>query len=309
MKCEQPVVSFMNLPVETDLAKFCSDFAIIGARYGVPYGPARMHSDASNAPDATRRVSQRYSNQVDHFDFDLNGSLLSDTNINVVDCGNIPGTLNVSSNASSVTMGVNLILSQGGIPLILGGDDSIPALCVRAYENFGPVNILQIDAHIDYRDEVNGEKNGYSSTIRRIREFPWVNKIVQVGARGTGSARIEDVRDALAAGNIIVTAEQIHEEGVQAATRHFDDSAPWFVTFDVDGLDALVAPGTGVPLPGGLSFHQARMMLNYICRERRFAGIDFVEHFPSLDVRDMTSLAVVRLLTNIIGTTARTRAR
>lgn len=309
MLCDSPKVPFINSCVETDLNRVCATFAVLGTPYGVPYGATQLHSDASNAPDRIRERSHRYGGHIGHYDFDLEGTLFGDTAANCVDCGNVPGSLDVARNAAAVTSAVAALLERNALPLVLGGDDSIPPLCVRAFESRGPLNVLQIDAHLDFRDEVNGERNGYSSPMRRIREMPFVKRIVQVGARGSGSARTSDVEDALRSGNVLIPAEVVHDEGLGAVTQHLVDDAPWFVTFDVDGLDPSIAPGVIAPLPGGLSFLQARGILKHLCTKMRFAGIDFVEHRPALDVRDMTALTIVRLMMNVIGFSARRMAR
>jgi agmatinase len=303
--CEQPSVPFLGFPTQTNLDEISATFAILGIPYGVPYGPSGLHSDAGNAPNKTRERSFRYGHQANNYDFDLDGTLFGETGATGVDCGNVPGTLDVADNAHRATSAVARLLRRGAIPVVLGGDDSIPALCVKAFEHYGPVNVLQIDAHIDFRDEVNGIRDGYSSTMRRITEMPWVRQVVQVGARGTGSARLADVVDARKAGNILIPAESVHDEGIEIVTRHIKDDLPWFVTVDVDGLDPTIAPGTSAPLPGGLSFHQARGILKHVAQDSRLAGIDFVEYFPSLDVRDTTALTVTRLLTNVMGFAAR----
>jgi agmatinase len=309
MHCDSPNVSFIDSPVEADLSRVSATFAMLGAPYGVPYGPALLHGDASNAPGKIRERSHRYGRQTGHYDFDLQGTLFGDSGASVVDCGNVPGSLDVARNASNVTLAVSALLARNAIPLVLGGDDSIPPLVVRAFESGGPLNVLQFDAHLDFRDEVNGERHGYSSPMRRIREMPFVKRIVQVGARGSGSARASDVEDARQAGNVLIPAEAVNDEGIGVVTQHLVDDAPWFVTFDVDGLDPSVAPGVIAPLPGGLSFHQARGILKHLCTKTRFAGIDFVEYQPALDVRDMTALTIVRLLTNVMGLSARRMAR
>jgi agmatinase len=309
MLCDTPKLAFIDAPIEADPSKASATFAVLGAPYGVPYGPALLHCDASNAPDAIRARSHRYGRQAGHYDFDLQGTLFGESGASVVDCGNVPGTLDVARNAAAVTSAVSQLLARDVIPLVLGGDDSIPPLVVRAFEARGPLNVLQFDAHLDFRDEVNGERHGYSSPMRRIREMPFVRRIVQVGARGSGSARASDVDDARKAGNVLIPAEVLHDEGIGVVTEHLVDDAPWFVTFDVDGLDPSIAPGVVAPLPGGLSFHQARGILKHLCTQTRFAGIDFVEHHPALDVRDLTALTIVRLLTNVIGLSARRLVR
>jgi agmatinase len=72
---------------------------------------------------------------------------------------------------------------------------------------------MQIDVHMDLRDEVGGVRDGYSSPMRRASEMPWVERIVHVATRGLGSARPRDVEDTLAAGNLIVTAREVRAKG------------------------------------------------------------------------------------------------
>lgn len=302
-----PGTGFLGAPVCTDLEQVDADFAVLGIPYGVPYHMRGVHSDAANAPAEFRRRTQRFASLVEHYDFDLGGTLFGDTGATLVDCGDLHGDpRRLEENKTQATASVATLLKRGAVPLVLGGDDSVPPLVVRAFEGRGPVNVLQIDAHLDFRDEVNGITDGYSSPMRRIREMPWVGRIVQVGLRGTGSARPIDVKEAEAA-NVLVTANEVRERGVDAVLGHLVDDAPWFVTLDVDGLDPAIAPGTSCPLPGGLDFREAAGILRGLGQRCDFAGIDIVEHFPSLDVRDTTSVTLGRLLMNLIGTAARRR--
>jgi len=306
LQLDPPDESFLASEVCTDLRSINAEFAVLGIPYGVPYRMDGVHSDASNAPSAFRKRTRRFAGQDDHYDFDLGGTLFGATGMRLVDCGDVAGDpRNLENNKQNATEAVRLLLESGAAPLVLGGDDSVPPLVVRAYEHFGPVNVLQIDAHLDFRDEVQGIRDGYSSPMRRIREMPWVSRIVQVGMRGVGSARPQDVADAKSAGNIIIPARQVHEEGPAAVTRHLVDDAPWFITLDVDGLDPGVAPGTSVPLPDGITFGEASTILRSLAAGCEFAGMDVVEHFPSLDVRDITSITIARLLMNVLGVASR----
>ena len=111
--------------------------------------------------------------------------------------------------------------------------------------------MLHVDAHLDFRDEVAGLRDGYSSPIRRLRELPWVRTVVQVGLRDVGSAREDEVTAARAAGNVLVRAEEVHERGVDDLLEFFEPGARVYITVDVDGLDPSCAPGTLWPAPGG----------------------------------------------------------
>ncbi len=174
-----------------------------------------------------------------------------------------------------------------------------------AFEGRGPVNVLHVDAHIDFRDERGGVTHGYSSVIRRIREMSHTGRIVQVGLRGPGSARAQEVADALAAGNVLIRADEIHEHGPDLVLDQLPDDAPWWVTVDLDGLDPSIAPGVGWPAAGGLTFFQIATILRSLAGEGRMIGIDLVEHAPAFDVRQLTLLTMTRLLLNVIGFASR----
>lgn len=308
MNLIEPDTGFLGAKVHTEPADVHADFAVLGLPYGVPYHMRGVHSPAADAPIEFRARTRRFNKQVEHYDFDLDGTLFADTGATIVDCGDLDGDpRDIEGNKHRGTEAVRALLDRGATPIVFGGDDSIPPIVVRAFEQHGPVNILQIDAHLDFRDEVNGIPDGYSSPMRRIAEMPWVGRVVQAGMRGTGSARPQDVADARAAGNEIVTAAEIHRRGPEAVLERLGGDAPWFITIDVDGLDPTIAPATSVPLPGGLDFVEAVGILRGLAERHEFAGIDIVEHFPELDVRDATSISLGRLLINLLGTSARRR--
>ncbi|MFX7731807.1 arginase family protein, partial [Acinetobacter baumannii] len=83
-----------------------------------------------------------------------------------------------------MTEAVRLIASRDALPIVIGGDDSVPALVAAGLDGRGPLHVVQVDAHLDFRDEVNGERHGYSSPMRRMSEMPWVERIIHVGQRG-----------------------------------------------------------------------------------------------------------------------------
>src|SRR5690606_16701058 len=102
---------------------------------------------------------------------------------------------------------VGTILEKGAVPVLIGGDDSVPIPMLEALGGTGrSYTILQIDAHIDWRDVHMGERYGLSSTMRRASEMPHIRTIIQVGARGIGSASTRDYGDALNWGVTFFTA-------------------------------------------------------------------------------------------------------
>jgi agmatinase len=162
--------------------------------------------------------------------------------------------------------------------------------------------VLQVDAHIDYRDEVDGVRDGYSSPMRRAAEMAWVERIVHCGIRGVGSARAQDVRDTLARGNRIVTAREVRARGVESVLAEFQAAGRYYIAFDCDGVDPSVMPGTSAPLPGGLSYDEAAGLLAGLALRGTVAGISFAEYYPSLDLNGITALAITRLIVTLMGT-------
>ena len=303
-------VGFLGAPVHTDAATVDADLAVLGVPFGVPYDMRGVASGASEAPEAVRASAARLAPFLDHHDFDVGGPLLGDPPLRLVDCGDVPGNpRDLDDNAARATEAVRAVLDRGAVPIVLGGDDSVPILVLRAYARHGPVHVVQIDAHLDFRDEVRSVREGYSSPMRRASEMDHVARVVHVGQRGVGASRPQDVADTLAAGNAIVTAREVREAGPKAVLRHLPEGSASFVTLDCDGLDPAVMPGTSAPMPGGLSFDEAAGILGGLAPRCRVVGMDVVEHYPSLDVNGITSLAVVRLIANLVGGMARAPGR
>jgi len=296
---------FLSAPL-ADIEQLDARFAVLGIPHGVPY-PVRgaapgVASGAADAPRAIRERSARFGRMLGHHDFDLGCALGGLAALRLADCGDVPADpRDVTAGAARATTAVRRILAAGAVPIVLGGDDSTTALALRGFEGHGPLHVLQIDAHIDYRDEVDGIRDGYSSPMRRAAEMPWVKRIVHCGTRGVGSARPDDVRDTLARGNAIVTAREVRRAGVERVIAEFPPDERYYVAFDCDGMDPSVMPGTGAPLPGGLEFHEAADLLTGLARRGRVIGVNFAEHYPSLDANGISALAIVRLVVNLVG--------
>ena len=241
-------------------------FAFLGLPLYVPYGdepaaPAAEPGAAGlSAADAVRQASAGYASVLGHYDFDLGGPLVpAGVDARFVDCGDVvlsgdPGDL--AADLAAGTAAVREIVAAGATPLVVAGDHSAPPVVVRGLPDDRPLDVLHVDAHLDFRDEVAGLRDGYSSPIRRLRELPWVRTVVQVGLRDVGSAREDEVIAARAAGNVLVRAEEVHERGVDDLVEFFEPGARVYITVDVDGLDPSCAPGTLWPAPGGLWFWQ-----------------------------------------------------
>jgi len=296
VRTNAPEASFLGVSVETDLTRLDADVAILGVPHGWPYPRPGATVGCADAPAAVRRRSQRLARFIDHWDFDIDGPMRLPR---LVDAGDVPGDpADGPGNSQRTTGAVAAILGRGAIPICIGGDDSVPIPILRAFEGRGPITVLQVDAHLDFRDEVDGVREGYSSPMRRASEMAHVERIIQVGLRGVGSARASDVDDARAAGNLLVTARELRERGVPWLADQLPADASVFVSFDCDGLDPSVFPAVSAQAPGGLRYVEASDLLAAI--GPRLAGAVFTELVPVLDVNDFSALVLSRLMARTI---------
>ena len=273
------------------------DVAILGIPMGVTYPGREPHSAA--APAAVRQQSQRLGRFIAHHDFTFGRQLLSQRPTTVVDCGDVPVVAPPEQHDTS-TAAVKRILEAGAKPLVLGGDHSIPIPVLRAFAGEPPVTVILIDAHIDYRDEVDSVRDGLSSGMRRAMELPWVDAVIQVGVRGGGSAQVSDVADALAAGCVPIPALDIHLRGIEAVLERIPAGKRYYVSLDMDGFDPSVAPGVGSPSVGGLTYPQVFRLLQHLAETGEIVGMDIVELAPGNDVNDITSLLAARVALDAI---------
>jgi agmatinase len=190
------------------------DAAIFGAPHGTPYKSIDNKVHAS-AADAFRKALAADAEWLTHWDFDFGGTLLDDDAARIADLGDLATRpLAGKANRALIEATTRKIIEAGAVPIMFGGDDSTPIPFIAGFAANSPIVILQIDAHIDWRDERYGERFGFSSTMRRASELDHVWRIVQAGVRGLGSAREQEVTDAKTWGARIFTSRHIHHNGV-----------------------------------------------------------------------------------------------
>lgn len=278
---------------------------IFGAGHGSTY-PGMDSSGHAAAADAIRAASQDDAGLIEHWDFDLGGPLFDGKPVCCTDAGNIPTTPHDNAgNRAMIEASTRQILALPAVPILLGGDCSVTIPFLAGFADQGPVWVLQIDAHIDWRDEVHGEHNGYSSPMRRASEIPHVAGMVQVGLRSVGSARLTDIEAARRYGSHFVTARAVHAQGVEAALRHIPEGARVVVTLDCDSLDPSIMPGVAARTPGGITYTQVIDLIAGLGRRATIAGFDLVELHPPSDIDDLSALTAARILVNVVGTIVR----
>ncbi|MDX8446850.1 agmatinase [Mesorhizobium captivum] len=278
---------------------------IFGAGHGSTY-PGKDSSGYVLAAGAIRAASQDDTPLIEHWDFDLGGPLFDGKPACCVDTGNISTTMHDNAgNRARIEAKTREILALPAVPILLGGDDSVVVPFLSGFADHGPVWILQIDAHIDWRYDVHGERHGYSSPMRRASEMPHVAGMVQVGLRSVGSARLTEIQAAQRYGSRFVTAREVYAQGVEAALRHIPEGARVVVTLDCDSLDPSIMPGVAARTPGGITYTQAIDLIAGLGRRASIAGFDLVEFYPPADIDGLSALTAARLLVNAIGAIVR----
>jgi agmatinase len=297
--------TFAGLPGCADLGHLDADIALLGIPYATPYTPDKPpHSE--NAPHAIRHESNRYPDDPLAWDFDIDGTLLGDTNKSIVDCGDLPGSqADPAGNRRRIQDAIASILAANAIPVVLGGDDSIPIPVMQAYAGSEPFHVLQMDAHIDWRDDVGGVRDGYSSTMRRASELDCVAGIVQAGMRGIGSARAQEIQAASAYGAHIIPARTIMHAGIDHILQHFPAGSRCFLTIDFDVLDPAIMPAVGAPTPGGLDYQTTIDLIHALARRNPIVGVCLVEFVPEADLRNLGAITAMRIVWNVLAALAR----
>jgi len=296
--------TFMGLP-RADLSALAADVVILGADGCTPY-PSVGHYCAGG-PAAIRAGAAAYAANLSHMNFDIGGPV--EGAARVVDAGDLViSATDAAANRATVARAVGKVIDAGAVPVLIGGDDSLPIPMLQAFDARGrAVVILQVDAHIDWRDEVQGERLGLSSTMRRASEMACVKGIVQVGQRGIGSARMADVADAESWGVQFVSGRTVARDGVGRAVDLIPAGADVVICFDCDALDPAIMPAVIGRTAGGLGYAQALDLIEGVAGKARIVGFDLVEFMPAQDIGGMGAMTAAQLLAAAVGVIARQR--
>jgi agmatinase len=295
------LATFFRSPVCEDFSRIDADIAFLGIPYdcGIGFRPGTRFG-----PREIRSLSVRYSAWGGHVPngyWDVNQRKRFLKGVRMVDCGDVDVVYyDFENNRRKMTAGVEAILDRKAFPVLIGGDHSVTFPNVAAFSRFGPLDIVHIDAHMDWRDAIDGVKFGNASPLRRSKELPFVRNMVHLGIRDVRTSE-DQIADAEAAGAVVFTREQIREQGVPAILDRFPPLGNSFVTIDIDGLDPSIAPGTGSPTVDGLLYHEVRALLQGVAKRAKVVGFDLVEVNPMVDVAGQTSLLASTLILEFLG--------
>ena len=208
-----------------------------------------------------------------------------------------------------------LLLEQQKIVGLIGGDHSCPFGSIEAYlEKFPDLGVLHFDAHADLRDAYEGFEHSHASIMHNLLHKTKLKKLVQVGIRDFSEFEISEIEKSN--GRVTSFFDQslfeMKAEGKpwKEITAEIISSLPRqvYISFDIDGLDPVLCPRTGTPVPGGLSFHEAVFIIKTVCRSgRTIVGFDLNEVSPGdgepIDGHDWDANVGARLLYKLCGWT------
>ena len=202
-------------------------------------------------------------------------------------------------------------MADGQFPLVLGGGHGILLPIVEALgghelvPEISDLTIVQVDAHADLRDELNGERLSHGTVIRRALESG-VGGVIQIGVRAF-SAEEKSVMDCEDRIQTWFARELLSSSGGTTRWEEMIASlskieGPVWLTFDVDGLDGSLVPSTGTPVPGGLSHWGAVEIIEslFSSEKCRVVGADVNEIVPGTE-GTLTQFSAALIATKIVA--------
>jgi len=287
--------TFMRLPHQTDLTGV--DAAILG----VPFdGGTSYRTGARMGP----REIRSQSSLIRPYSYFMKVSPLE--RLTIVDAGDVDAPpVGIDKAYTAIEDAVRGVLTAGAVPLVVGGDHSISLPVIRAVAGkYGPLNLVQFDAHLDTWGDYFGGKYWHGSPFRRAIEEGLIREggYVQVGIRGPMYKEEDDFGFQIAHHVTTIDIGEVKSAGVAATVERVRSlvSGPLYVTFDIDAVDPAFAPGTGTPEVGGLTSYEAQALVRGLSG-LNLVGCDIVEVAPQFDgPGQITALLAANLLFELL---------
>jgi agmatinase len=299
-------IPFFRLPLAADPgAAPDADVAILGVPHdgGTTYAPG-----ARLAPYHVRRVSALIQGHHPGHGVDVFARL------RCVDGGNVVfPPFDRAAMRGAVEAEIARLAAARVAPVVIGGDHSITLPILRALAGrHGPLAVVHLDAHLDTSGaDVWGDDFHHGTPLRHAITEGLIarGQLYQLGIRGPRGAADDDAL-VRAHDHTVISADQVADRGVRGVLGELRErigARPVYVTCDVDAIDPAFAPGTGTPVPGGLSSREALALI------RGLAGLpvcggDVVEVCPALDHADVTVHLAAHLAWEIVAAMAVRRA-
>lgn len=280
-----------HVPIDADY-----DVGIVGVPFdgGVSYRPGGRF-----APMKVREVSALGRG------FHWTRGLSLFEKIRIADIGDLPtNPISLTETHALIEKHALEILQKKKKMVSIGGDHSCTLPLLRAHRKFHgkPLGLIHFDAHLDTYPAAWGQEYHHGSFLRHAVEEGLVDpkRVVQFGIRGplAGSG---DLDFPTKHGFKVFTMDDIREKPLNEFLKQIPTwkDHPTYVSFDIDALDPAYAPGTGTPVPGGLTSYEAQRILRAL-KMGPIIGGDIVEVSPPFDQSDLTALVAVDALFEIL---------
>jgi guanidinopropionase len=288
------IPTFMRLPHVTDAARL--DIALIG----VPWdGGTTNRAGARHGPREIRNMSS-FMRKVHHVSriapYDL---------ARIADFGDAPvNPIDLMDTLGRIEKFYAKVHAAGCLPLSAGGDHLVTLPIYRAIAKGRPIGMVHFDAHSDTNDRYFGDnKYTHGTPFRRAVEEGLLDpkRVVQIGIRGSIYSS-DDMEFAESSGMRVIYMEEFARLGpakvIEVARRVVGDG-PTYISFDVDGLDPVYAPGTGTPEIGGMTTREAQEVVRGL-QGLNLVGGDVVEVSPPFDPSGNTALVGATFMFEIL---------
>ncbi|MFH0904309.1 MAG: agmatinase [Methanobacteriota archaeon] len=268
------------------------------ARYvicGVPFdGTSSFRTGSRLAPQEMRAASYNFETYSSFFDIDL-------IDVQIHDAGDLEVASTIDETLKMISVTAEKYIRDGKIPIMLGGEHSLTFPFVNACKNKYPdLGFVVLDAHMDIRQEYNGEKNSHACISRHIIENI-TQKYVSVGIRSGTREEYDYVNE----NNIkVFSAEDVFSKGIESVIDDIrkEIKGHIYLSVDMDALDPAYAPALGTPEPYGLTPRDVREVIS--CLAPEIVGFDIVEIAPEYDSGG-TSILGAKIVRDFIAASAR----
>jgi agmatinase len=203
------------------------------------------------------------------------------------------------ANYERITSAARGIVERGALVVAIGGDHSISYPLGRGMETVGEFDVVHIDAHTDFLDDLGGARLTGASQLRRLAELPFVGNVTALGVRNVDRVELDGMREL---GARWATSLDVLERGAREVVRAtVPETDRLYVSIDLDVLDSSIAPGHSLPEPGGLDYRQLRGILVGVARRGRVIGFDVVELNPARDPSGTTARVATWVVTHFLS--------
>ncbi len=224
--------------------------------------------------------------------------------LKVADVGDVPfrSRFNLEQSLEDIEAFITRVVAAGVRPLSAGGDHSISYPILRAVGRDRPVGMVHIDAHCDTSGVYDGSRFHHGGPFRQavLDGVLDPSRTIQIGIRGGGEYLWEFSH---ATGMTVIHAEEVDALGIAqviARARQVVGSEPFYLSFDVDGIDPAFTPGTGTPEVGGLTPREAQRLVRGLAG-LAIVGGDVVEVAPQYDATTVTAQIGAQMMFEILA--------